>query len=59
MECERCGAKPEGFEIFDYCDSCGKNLCSDCMKRGCCDKVPAESGAKKDEEKEAEARDLP
>jgi hypothetical protein len=44
--CERCGAKadPSSFDLMDYCLSCSKNLCAKCMAKGCCGKVPAESG---------------
>ncbi len=49
-ECERCGAKPgyltgsKNYELFDYCANCAKNLCPECMAKGCCGHVPAESG---------------
>lgn len=49
--CERCGAaKPSkdagAFALFDYCAVCLSDLCDECMKKGCCGKVPAASGAK-------------
>lgn len=52
MECERCQAKPPAgsFELFDYCAECGKNLCADCMEKGCCGETPAASGMADDEE---------
>ncbi len=51
MKCERCGAKPKNpMDLHDYCDVCGKNLCADCMAKGCCKFVPAASGAKADME---------
>ena len=49
-KCERCGAKPEGeYALLDYCANCAKDLCPDCMKKGCCWKVPAESGLAEDD----------
>jgi hypothetical protein len=50
-DCERCGAKAtEEFALFDYCATCGKNLCDDCMQEGCCGKAPADSGNELDHE---------
>ena len=51
--CERCGG--QGSKIvegpfagsthsLDYCAVCSKDLCDECMKRGCCGNVPAKSG---------------
>jgi hypothetical protein len=45
--CERCGArtptpKASPFALFDYCVSCGRDLCDACLAKGCCGKVPAE-----------------
>ncbi len=44
MKCERCGAGAKGYGLLDYCAKCSKNLCDDCMKKGCCGIVPAQSG---------------
>jgi hypothetical protein len=50
MECERCGAKPQGeYGLHDYCAICSKNLCEKCMKEGCCKNKPAKSGAEVDD----------
>jgi len=46
--CERCGAKPEGFALLDYCAVCSKDLCAKCMAQGCCGNVPAQSGTAAD-----------
>lgn len=43
-KCERCGAKPGGFNLLDYCTDCSRDLCGDCMQLGCCGNVPAISG---------------
>lgn len=32
MTCEGCGARTEGFALFDYCEHCSKNLCATCLK---------------------------
>jgi len=48
MSCERCGASPEGFELYDYCAFCSANLCEKCMAEGCCDEKPAVSGMEND-----------
>lgn len=48
MRCERCNERAEGYNLFDYCASCAKNLCEECMELGCCGKVPAESGMAED-----------
>ncbi len=53
MECERCGARSDGYQLHDYCSECGKNLCEDCMEQGCCGNVPAISGMKDAEAVEA------
>ena len=53
-ECERCGKVARGFSLHDYCANCGKNLCADCITKGCCGKLPAESGMAADYEDEAE-----
>lgn len=50
MRCERCSAGTSGYELHDYCRSCGKNLCDGCMAKGCCGWVPALSGMADDEE---------
>lgn len=46
MQCERCGVRtsPSGYETFDYCAECSRNLCEVCMEQGCCGHVPALSG---------------
>lgn len=44
MNCERCNKGTVGYNLHDYCATCGKNLCVGCMANGCCGKVPAESG---------------
>lgn len=55
--CERCKAKntwkdEQGrihvSDFTDYCAKCGKNLCADCMAKGCCGNVPALSGQEDD-----------
>lgn len=52
--CERCGASPEGeYGLLDYCAHCSKDLCDNCMSKGCCGHVPAESGMESDEDEEA------
>ena len=48
MECEKCKAKPEGYNLFDYCADCLETLCPKCMKDGCCGEVPAVSGMERD-----------
>jgi len=40
--CTRCGVKGSDEEI-DCCEKCRSDLCPDCMKKGCCGSVPAES----------------
>jgi hypothetical protein len=44
MECEGCGKRTSGYELFDYCAECSANLCSACMSIGHCGHVPATSG---------------
>lgn len=44
MKCERCGTGAKGLNLFDYYATCSKNLCDECMKKGCCGRVPAVSG---------------
>ena len=34
--------------LLDYCADCFKNLCGNCMEKGCCDNVPALSGQDED-----------
>jgi hypothetical protein len=46
-ECERCG-KFVGLLNTDYCAHCSKDLCNDCMAKGCCGHFPAESGSLRD-----------
>lgn len=50
MECERChtNTPEDGYELFDYCANCSRNLCDQCMEKGCCGKSPADSGTKAD-----------
>jgi hypothetical protein len=55
-KCEKCGAKPVGYNLFDYCANCSRDLCAECMEKGCCGRVPAESGAIEDDEFEPEAK---
>lgn len=51
MKCERCKAETKkGYELFDYCAKCSKNLCPECMAQGCCKTKPAESGRREDHE---------
>lgn len=49
-KCERCGEQPDpnGWQLFDYCAKCGRDLCPACMARGCCGESPAESGTSED-----------
>lgn len=42
--CERCRAKAQYPDVHDYCAKCSRNLCDDCMKKGCCGNTPALSG---------------
>lgn len=46
MKCERggCNAETSGYDLFDYCATCSKNLCPEHMAKGCCHKIPAVSG---------------
>lgn len=50
MKCERCGQSvpADSYELFDYCADCCKNLCEECMEKGCCGNVPATSGSEAD-----------
>jgi len=51
MKCERCGATPNlVWDLMDYCAKCGKNMCKDCMAKGCCGQKPAQSGNEADDE---------
>jgi len=52
MECEACDREPIGVQVFDYCARCRKRLCPECMSKGCCGEVPAESGRIADMEEE-------
>jgi hypothetical protein len=47
MKCERagCSAETEGYNLFDYCAHCSKNLCPEHLRKGCCGHIPAESGS--------------
>lgn len=51
MKCERCGAATKGYGLWDYCAHCSRNLCDQCMAKGCCGHVPADSGEKADSER--------
>jgi hypothetical protein len=47
--CERCGTTRPGktaggFALFDYCAVCSRDLCDECMGKGCCGNTPARSG---------------
>lgn len=57
MECERCGAMPTGFNLFDYCAICHQNLCAKCMENGCCGEAPALSGMAADYPEEADSEE--
>lgn len=35
MRCEGCSAGSEGWDLYDYCAVCSKNLCGDCMLKRC------------------------
>lgn len=52
--CERCGKKPDpnSYQLLDYCAHCSKDLCDECMAKGCCGHVPAESGSHADDASE-------
>lgn len=59
-KCERCGAKPKNDpnglpQLLDYCAVCSKDLCPDCMAKGCCGNVPARSGENDEPESVADA----
>ncbi len=56
-KCERCGGQGEriktgpftgSYHALDYCALCSKDLCQECMAKGCCKKVPAVSGMESD-----------
>lgn len=55
MQCERCNKETKGYELFDYCATCGKNLCDEHMKAGCCGVVPAASGMQATDEAECKS----
>lgn len=59
MKCERCSKQTdsETYELFDYCAKCSKNLCPDCMKKGCCGKVPAVSGNNEENSEEEDSEE--
>lgn len=48
--CERCGFtdNPVSYALMDYCVDCGKNLCEECIAKGCCGAKPARSGMEED-----------
>jgi len=50
--CKACGEVPgpKALALYDFCGVCGKDLCQDCMMKGCCDITPAESGLENMEE---------
>jgi hypothetical protein len=48
-QCERCGAKPSGYRLLDWCAECSRDLCPACMAKGCCGHVPAWSGMEQDD----------
>jgi len=48
-KCERCRSSPGApDDLIDYCAVCSKDLCDDCMTKGCCGNVPALSGMESD-----------
>lgn len=47
-ECERC-KKYVGSGDIDYCAHCSKDLCPECMGKGCCGYIPADSGLQADD----------
>lgn len=56
-KCEGCGSLGEvitegplkgGTELLDYCLECSKDLCKNCMAKGCCGIKPARSGMEAD-----------
>ena len=55
--CSKCGhrAGTAGkFAMYDHCDVCKKFLCTECMRNGCCENIPAVSGDLADAEREVE-----
>lgn len=42
MKCERAGCRAEtkGYDLFDYCAKCSKNLCPEHVQKGCCGHAP-------------------
>jgi len=36
MKCEGCQKSTRGYDLFDYCEHCSKNLCEQCMTTGRC-----------------------
>jgi hypothetical protein len=40
VNCERCIAVAPGYELFDFCKHCSKNLCDRCMEVGACRDSP-------------------
>ena len=49
-KCEKCDVEldPQSYDLMDYCAECSKNLCGSCMKKGCCNNIPAKSGCEED-----------
>lgn len=54
--CERCGAKPTGMNLLDYCGICSSDLCPHCMAEGCCGNTPAISGTELDNQDDPDPR---
>lgn len=46
-DCERC-KRHIGSIDMDYCAVCSKDLCDECMAKGCCGNIPAKSGLTED-----------
>jgi hypothetical protein len=58
--CEKCNKKARGeYELFDYCATCSKNLCPDCMAAGHCGEKPAKSGMEADDWQEIAEKTAP
>jgi hypothetical protein len=36
MKCEGCRVETTGYNLHDYCEVCGKNMCSECMANKKC-----------------------
>jgi predicted amidophosphoribosyltransferase len=46
LTCDRCGKQTEPHAVFDFCWTCGADLCESCLNEGCCDRKPGRSGTK-------------